>query len=89
MMRIRQPEAFALMQDHFRPLLIRASMDSPRTIQCMLVNEQSGESLVLSGLPCGISLTRSQLAELINVIELDVAALRPAVLEPQLDQCSN
>jgi len=55
----------------------------------MLVNEQSGESLVLSGLPCGISLTRSQLAELINVIELDVAALRPAVLEPQLDQCSN
>ncbi len=88
MMRIRQPEAFALVQEHFRPLLFRASMDSPRTIQCMLLNEQTGESLVLSGLPCGISLTRWQLAELINVIELDVAALRPAILDRQLDKCA-
>jgi len=63
-------------------------MDSPRTIQCMLVNEQTGESLVLSGLPCGISLTRPQLAELINVIELDIAAIRPAVLDWQLDKCA-
>jgi len=82
-MRIRQPEAFALVQEHFRPLLFRASMDSPRTIQCMLVNEQTGESLVLSGLPCGISLTRPQLAELINVIELDIAAIRHAPVEIQ------
>jgi len=54
----------------------------------MLLNEQTGESLVLPGLPCGISLTRSQLAELINVIELDVAALRPAILDRQLDKCA-
>ncbi|WP_312125778.1 DUF1652 domain-containing protein [Pseudomonas sp.] len=86
MMRIRQPEAFALVQEHFRPLLFRASMDSPQTIQCMLVNEQTGESLVLSGLPCGISLTSSQLAKLISVIELDIAALRPAVLKLQFDK---
>jgi hypothetical protein len=54
----------------------------------MLLNEQTGESLVLSGLPCGISLTWSQLAELIDVIELDIAALRPAVLDRKLDKCA-
>jgi len=89
MMQIRQPEAFALVQEHFRPLLFRAAMDSPRTVQCMLVDEQTGESLVLTGLPCGISLTKSQLAELINVIELDIAALRPALQVRRHSRCGS
>ncbi len=87
MRRIRQPEAFALVQEHFRPLLFSAAMDTPQTIQCMLLDEQTGESLVLTGLRCGISLTKSQLAALINVIELDIAALRPSLLERRLRRC--
>lgn len=89
MMRIRQPEAFALVQEHFKPLLFRAAMDSPQTIQCMLVDEQTGESLVLTGLQCGISLTKAQLAALINVIELDIAALRPSLLDRRLRSCAS
>lgn len=88
MKRIRQPEAFALVQEHFRPLLFTAALDSPQTIHCMVMNERTGESLVLTGLPCGISLTKSQLAALINVIELDIAALRPALLEQRFDRCA-
>ena len=81
MIRIRLREALALVQEHFRPLLFTASMDSPQTIQAMLLDELTGESLVLTGLPCGVSVTRAQLAGLISVIELDVIALRPALLE--------
>ena len=81
MIRIRLPEALALVREHFRPLLFTASMDSPQTIQAMLLDELTGESLVLTGLPCGVSVTRAQLAGLISVIELDVTALRPALLE--------
>lgn len=88
MMRIRQPEAFALVQEYFRPLQFTAAMDSPQTIHCMVMDERTGESLVLTGLPCGISVTKSQLAALINVIELDIAALRPALLERQPDRCA-
>lgn len=78
--RIRQPEALALVQEYFRPLRFTAAMDSPGSIQAMLLNEQSGESLVLTGIPCGISLTREQLAGLISAIELDIAALRPEII---------
>ena len=81
MIRIRLPEALALVWEHFRPLLFTATMDSPQTIQAMLLDEVTGESLVLTGLPCGVSVTRAQLVGLIGVIELDVIALRPALLE--------
>ncbi|KJH82871.1 DUF1652 domain-containing protein [Pseudomonas sp. KSR10] len=81
MIRIRQPEALALVREHFRPLLFTATMDSPQTIQAMLLDELTGESLVLTGLPCGVSVTRAQLAGLISLIELDVAALSPALLK--------
>ncbi|MAL37580.1 MAG: hypothetical protein CMK95_16405, partial [Pseudomonas sp.] len=43
MIRIRLPEALALVQEHFRPLLFTASMDSPQTIQAMLLDELTGE----------------------------------------------
>lgn len=81
MIRIRQPEALALVREHFRPLLFTATMDSPQTIQATLLDELTGESLVLTGLPCGVSVTRAQLAGLISLIELDVAALSPALLK--------
>lgn len=77
---IRQPEVLALVGDHFRPLLFVAKMDSLRTINAMLMDETTGESLVLTGIPCGISLTTTQVAGLINSIELDIAALRPGLL---------
>ncbi|WP_376785226.1 DUF1652 domain-containing protein [Stutzerimonas nitrititolerans] len=77
MKRIRQPEAMALVQEHFRPLRFIAEMDSPGTIHAMLLNRQTGDSLVLTGIPCGITLSREELAVLITTIELDIAALRP------------
>ncbi|PNG15101.1 hypothetical protein CXK97_02615 [Stutzerimonas stutzeri] len=58
MTRIRLPEALALVQEHFKPLRFCATMDSPQTIQAMLLDELTGESLVLPGLPCGVSVTR-------------------------------
>ncbi|WP_019339511.1 DUF1652 domain-containing protein [Stutzerimonas stutzeri] len=85
MIRIRLPEALVLVREHFKPLLFTATMDSPQTIQAMLLDELTGESLVLTGLPCGVSVSRAQLSGLINVIELDVIALRPALLE-RLDE---
>ena len=81
MIRIRLPEALALVREHFGPLMFTATMDSPQTIQAMLLDEETGESLVLTGLPCSVSVTRAQLAGLISAIELDVSALRPALLE--------
>lgn len=81
MKRIRQPEALAVVQEYFRPLLFMAEMDSPQTIHAMFLDERSGESLVLTGIPCGVSLSRAELERLINAIELDIAALRPVLLE--------
>lgn len=81
MTQIRLPEALALVQEHFKPLRFCATMDSPQTIQAMLLDELTGESLVLPGLPCGVSVTRAQLATLISVIELDVAAVKSVLLE--------
>jgi len=78
---IRQPEALALVQEHFRPLLFVARMDSPWTIHAMLMDEFTGESLVLTGLPCGISLSKAEVTGLISAIELDIAALRPGLLD--------
>ena len=78
---IRQPEALAIVQEYFRPLLFMAEMDSPQSIHAMLLDERSGESLVLTGIPCGVSLNRVELEGLISAIELDIAALRPVLLE--------
>jgi len=80
MKRFRQPEAFALVQQYFEPLLFSARMDSPSTIRVLLVDEAAGESLLLTGLPCRLSLSRAEITGLINTIDLDAAALRPALL---------
>ncbi|MCQ4261392.1 hypothetical protein CXK91_01660 [Stutzerimonas stutzeri] len=80
MKRFRQPEAFALIQQHFEPLVFSARMDSPSTVRIMLIDEATGESLLLTGLPCRISLSRAEIAGLISAIDLDAAALRPALL---------
>ena len=83
---IRQPEALAIVQEYFRPLLFMAEMDSPQTIHAMLLDERSGESLVLTGIPCGVSLSKEELEGLINAIELDIAALRPVLLESLIER---
>lgn len=80
MKRFRQPEAFTLVQQYFEPLLFSARMDSPSTIRVLLVDEAAGESLLLTGLPCRLSLSRAEITGLINTIDLDAAALRPALL---------
>ncbi|AJD59703.1 hypothetical protein CRPA15_10320 [Pseudomonas aeruginosa] len=55
-------------------------MDSPTTVRVMLLDEATGESLLLTGLPCRISLSRAEIAGLIASIDADAAALRPALL---------
>lgn len=80
MKRIRQPEALAMVQKHFHPLSFRAEMDSPCTIKAVIHNDQTGELFVVTGIPCGLSLSLSQVAGLISVIELDIAAMRPSLL---------
>jgi hypothetical protein len=80
MKRFRQPEAFAMVQQYYAPLVFSARMDSPSTIRVMLIDETAGESLLLTGLPCRISLSQADITGLINAIDLDAAALRPALL---------
>lgn len=80
MKRYRQPDAFELIQRHFAPLLFQARMDSPATIQIQILDERSGESLMLAGIPCGIALTEAQIAALIALVEMDIAALCPTLL---------
>lgn len=80
MKRFRQPEAFALVQQHYEPLVFNARMDSPTTVRVMLLDEATGESLLLTGLPCRISLSRAEIAGLIAAIDADAAALRPGLL---------
>jgi len=80
MKRFRQPEAFALIQQHFEPLVFSARMDSPSTVRVMLIDEATGESLLLTGLPCRVSLSRAEIAGLISTIDLDAAALRSSLL---------
>lgn len=80
MKRFRQPEAFALVQQHYEPLVFNARMDSPTTVRVMLLDEATGESLLLTGLPCRISPSRAEIAGLIASIDADAAALRPALL---------
>jgi len=46
----------------------------------MLLDEATGESLLLTGLPCRISLSRAEIAGLIAAIDADAAALRPGLL---------
>ena len=55
-------------------------MDSPTTVRVMLLDEATGESLLLTGLPCRISLSRAEIAGLIAAIDADAAALRPGLL---------
>lgn len=81
MKRLRLPDALAMIRRHFAPLRFFAQLDSPASIQVMLLDEHSGESLVLTGVPCALSLTEVQLAALIEAIELDVAALRPNLID--------
>ncbi|MDH2245711.1 DUF1652 domain-containing protein [Pseudomonas sp. GD03855] len=80
MKRFRQPEAFALIQQHFEPLVFSARMDSPSTVRVMLIDEATGESLLLTGLPCRLPLSRADIAGLISTIDLDAAALRSSLL---------
>lgn len=80
MKRLRLPDALAMIRRHFAPLRFFAQLDSLASIQVMLLDEHSGESLVLTGVPCSLSLTERQLAALISAIELDVMALRPSML---------
>ncbi|NIU61634.1 MAG: DUF1652 domain-containing protein, partial [Pseudomonas stutzeri] len=69
-----------LVQQHYEPLVFNARMDSPTTVRVMLLDEATGESLLLTGLPCRISLSRAEIAGLIASIDADAAALRPALL---------
>ncbi len=43
MKRFRQPEAFALVQQHYEPLVFNARMDSPTTVRVMLLDEATGD----------------------------------------------
>ncbi|AKN27323.1 hypothetical protein AB691_2434 [Stutzerimonas stutzeri] len=69
-----------MVQQHYEPLVFNARMDSPTTVRVMLLDEATGESLLLTGLPCRISLSRAEIAGLIASIDADAAALRPALL---------
>ncbi|EWC40166.1 DUF1652 domain-containing protein [Pseudomonas stutzeri] len=87
MKRFRQPEAFAVVQRYYEPLVFSARMDSPSTIRVMLIDEAAGESLLLTGLPCRLSLSSAEITALINAIDLDAGALRPALLTKVRRSC--
>ncbi len=75
------PAACALLQEHFQPLGLEASMDSSTTMQVRIFSPQNGATLVsIAGIACSANLHRDDIARIIDEIESDIRLLQPQLL---------
>ena len=84
-----QPAAFQFIQDYFSPLTFDAAMDSPSSVEVTLSYPLTGESVVMTGIPCTITLTWNETFALIKNIESRLLELKPSLLAKlDLSRCS-
>lgn len=75
------PAACLLLQEHFGPLGLEASMDSPHSMLVRIYEPRSGHTLVsIAGIACSASLSNEDLARIIDEIEADIRLLQPQLL---------
>jgi hypothetical protein len=75
------PAACLLLQEHFAPLGVEASMDSPRSMLVRIFQPDTGATLLsIAGIACSASLHRDDIARIIDEIESDMRLLQPQLL---------
>lgn len=75
------PAACVLLQEHFAPLGLEASMDSPHSMLVRIFEPRTGHTLVsIAGIACSASLYMDDLARIIDEIEADIRLLQPQLL---------
>lgn len=80
-MRRSFPAACLLLQEHFAPLGVEASMDSPRSMLVRIFQPDTGATLLsIAGIACSASLHRDDIARIIDEIESDMRLLQPQLL---------
>lgn len=81
-MRRSFPAACLLLQEHFAPLGVEASMDSPFSMLVRIYQPDSGATLLsIAGIACSVSLHRDDIARIIDEIESDMRLLQPQLLK--------
>lgn len=79
MARMRLKTAIQKIQQYFAPLLVSVELASPITMDLVLVDPVSNESVTLLGIPCRRTVTPVQLYQLINLIETQTEARQPGL----------
>lgn len=75
------PAACVQLQEHFAPLGLEASMDSPNSMQVRIFQQGSNATLLsIAGIACSASLHRDDIARIIDEIESDIRLLQPQLL---------
>lgn len=88
-MRRSFPAACLLLQEHFAPLGVEASMDSPHSMLVRIVEPGTGATLLsIAGIACSASLHRDDIARIIDEIESDMRLLQPQLLSQSGDAYS-
>ena len=83
------PAACLLLQEHFAPLGLEASMDSPHSMLVRIFQPGTGATLVsIAGIACSASLHRDDIARIIDEIESDIRLLQPQLLSSSSDALS-
>ena len=89
-MRHSFPAACLLLQQHFAPLGLEASMDSPASMQVRIFQPDTGATLVsIARIACAASLHRDDIARIIDEIESDIRLLQPQLLSQTSDSVSH
>lgn len=80
-MRRSFPAACLMLQEHFAPLGLEASMDSSHTMLVRIFQPETGATLVsIAGIACSASLSREDIGRIIDEIESDIRLLQPQLL---------
>lgn len=79
------PAACVLLQEHFAPLGLEASMDSTHSMLVRIYQPDSGATLLsIAGIACSASLHRDDIERIIDEIESDIRLLQPQLLKQTL-----
>lgn len=84
MARMRLKTAIQKIQQYFAPLSMSIEVASPVTMDLVLVDPVSNESVTLLDIPCRHTVTPVQLYQLINLIETQVEARQPGLFSKHI-----
>lgn len=79
MARMKLKTAIQKIQQYFAPLSVSVELASPVTMDLVLVDPVSYDSVTLLDIPCRHAVTPAQLYQLINLIETQANARQPSL----------